>query len=339
MAVFFCILSGILAGGLGVYFIAWEIVNLQFDEYLVMGIILCIISFVCFFQSYRIHKTNKELKDLSHREKQSTPPPDIRPHDPFPVSTPKQPQSIKPPEQSKTPVRPIPDRTVVQPEPAKAPPRPARTASFPLLQTDDNNLLWFRKYQYEREVALSGVTADTLASKRLHRIRFQCENDNPENPFAVAAYIDDVKIGYIHNGYVQDMINDWIKRDDLFGAFLSSVDPSQNKAVMQIAFYKPADKINSKVFSLSKMSKKDSLGTPRSEFLYLCSAGDIVEIEEDVLEDCYVVSCDGNEIGELGESFANWLGDNNIDEFGGIIETLEENDDGKYKVTIKVYGT
>lgn len=59
MAVFIFSLFGILAGGFGLYFIAWEFINQQFDEYLFFGILLCVASFVCLRLGHIFHKLRK----------------------------------------------------------------------------------------------------------------------------------------------------------------------------------------------------------------------------------------------------------------------------------------
>ena len=343
MAVFLFILTGVLTGGVGVYFIAWEFINHQFDEYLFFGIFLCLLSFVCLRLGYTVYKINKDIKSME-KEKDNQKSSESTAENPT-TTTPDIDQetrqtTIKPSPTLSKPAVPVNYAPKTQPQNNLPTPKPKPKkiyASFPMLQFDSNNRLWFRSYQYDKEIALFDVTADSLCDRLAKRISFKPESDNPADPNAVAAYISNQKVGYIHKDYMQNMVHDWIRRDDLFGAFLSEVDAANNKAIMRVAFYRPSEKIDSKSFPLVKISKKDFSGTPRSENLYLCSAGDIVDIESDVIEDSFVVSCDGNEIGELGTSFQKWADENNYNLFGGIIETIEEEDE-KYKVVLRVYG-
>ena len=169
-------------------------------------------------------------------------------------------------------------------------------------------------------------------------LTFKQEPENPHDEKAVAVYLNGAKIGYIYRGTVQDMFNDYTKRGWRVSGYLNKYSVSNNKATYKIGFYKPLDIFESKRFSLSKIKKKIDEYTTREDNLLNCDEGDVLTIEYEDADDCFVVFNDiYEEVGELPKSAANFINENEHKKIVGILDACGENDDGKTKAQITVY--
>lgn len=157
-----------------------------------------------------------------------------------------------------------------------------------------------KKYEYSNVNFFTPADCIFTGTKINTYVSFMKEPSNEYDSNAVAIYIDDKKIGYVYRGKIQDMLNDWIDRDDIM---LGKFDTSNT---ICIAFYRSLDALSreydSYSFSLTSFSKKDAFDTKRSENLYLCSEGDSVELEYDYTLEKFIASVNGLEIGELSVS-------------------------------------
>lgn len=97
-----------------------------------------------------------------------------------------------------------------------------------------------------------------------------------------------------------------------------------------------AEKLKAK---LTKTSKKDFLGNSRQENIYSVSVGDYVELQYDWETESYIVSSEtGEELGETSASVTQKLQGFSPDcEFIGRIQSIDENDSGKYTVEIEIF--
>lgn len=69
-----------------------------------------------------------------------------------------------------------------------------------------------------------------------------------------------------------------------------------------------------------------------------CEEGDVLTIECEGLEDNYIVYADGyREIGELPKSAVNFIEEYNPKKIMGILDSCEEDENGKLKAKITIY--
>ncbi len=197
----------------------------------------------------------------------------------------------------------------------------------------------FLCYEYEENVCLIDDAFDGIVGNGGKQITFEFEPENEFDGKAVALYVEGKKIGYVYRGKIQDMIHSYHKQGRQISAYLNKYSVDEKKATYKIGFYKPAEYFENKQFSLVKTTKKIDEYTTRTENLSYCDEGDVVTIECDPFaDDSYIVYADGyNEIGELPKSAVNFIEENNPKKIYGILNTIEEDDNGKLKAKITVY--
>ena len=201
----------------------------------------------------------------------------------------------------------------------------------------------FLCYEYENEICF--IKGDSLEEKfgfvvgnGGKQLSFRFEPDNQYDNMAVAIYLDDKKLGYVYQGQTQEMIHSYHKQGRLICAYLNKYSVESHTATYKIGFYKPTSCFESKQFTLTKTSKKIDEYTTRHDNLSCCSAGDLLLIEKEFLEDNYVVTTDSyNEIGELPKSAVNFIEDYNPKKIYALFDNCEEDESGKVKATITVY--
>ena len=197
----------------------------------------------------------------------------------------------------------------------------------------------FLCYEHEENVCLIDDAFDGIVGNGGKQITFEFEPENEFDDKAVALYVEGKKIGYVYRGKIQDMIHSYHKQGRQISAHLNKYSAAGKKATYKIGFYKPAEYFENKQFSLVKTTKKIDEYTTRAENLSYCDEGDVLTIESDSFtDDSYVVYADGyNEIGELPKSAVNFIEENNPKKIYGILDTIEEDDNGKLKAKITVY--
>ena len=102
--------------------------------------------------------------------------------------------------------------------------------------------------------------------------------------------------------------------------------------------YKLSNYFERKQFPLVKTTKRIDEYTNRADNLSACDEGDLLFIEKEFLEDNYIVTTDTfNEIGELPKSAINFIEENCPSKIYGILDSCEEDENGKLKAKITVY--
>ena len=192
-------------------------------------------------------------------------------------------------------------------------------------------------YNYEENLCPSDDAFDYIPGNGGKTLTFKQEPENPHDGKAVAVYLGTAKIGYVYRGTVQDMINDYIKRNWIIFGYLNKYSVADKKATYKIGFYRPLDTYKSKSFNLTKTKKKVDEYTSREDNLLGCEEGEALTIEyED--DDCYTVSdMSYNEIGELPKSAAKFISENDYKKLVGIMNSCEEDDNGNLKASVEVY--
>lgn len=193
-------------------------------------------------------------------------------------------------------------------------------------------------YEYEESLCVLDGAFDYILGNGGKGLMFKQEPENPHDEKAVGVYLNGAKIGYIYRGRIQDMFNDYIKRGWRVFGYLNKYSVDNKKATYKIGFYKPLDIFESKRFILSKIKKKIDEYTTREDNLLNCDEGDVLTIEYEDVDDCFVVFNDVyEEVGELPKSAANFINKSDHKKIIGILDACGESDDGKTKAQITVY--
>ena len=184
---------------------------------------------------------------------------------------------------------------------------------------DYKGVEYFLNYKYENIGILKpeGSTIDIKVGEELKLVQ---EPDNQYDNRAVAILnLKDEKVGYLYKGWLQDMVNDFIKKDDPFFV-LAEREPFKS---IIIGFYKRTPK--NSMFKLTGNFKQEM-----HENISLCSVGDQVDLDYNDEKDNYEVTSQGLEIGYVSSSKIN----NNS--YEAYIHDIQENDNDKYIVTIVI---
>lgn len=192
------------------------------------------------------------------------------------------------------------------------------------------------KYKYEDNISLLPDMAKTVSGHGGEVITFLQEPENEYDQKAVAIYLDEIKIGYVYRGRIQDMINDWISKEEKFIGYINKIWVDENKVSYKIGFYRPYQTFENKTFSLIKTKKKVDEEFRREDFIFDINPGDGVTIDYDDELDSYVVhnKC-YEEIGELGESAFEFIEDSDSDQVRGVVQSLDYTERGvKMKIIV-----
>ena len=197
----------------------------------------------------------------------------------------------------------------------------------------------FLCYEYEQNVCLIDDSFDAIVGNGGKQITFEFEPENEHDAKAVALYVEGKKIGYVYRGQTQDMIHSYYKQGRQICGYLNKYSVAEKTATYKIGFYKPMEYFESKQFTLVKTGKKVSEFENRADNLSWCKDGDFAIIQLDsIVDGNYVVLADGyREIGELPKAAVNFIEENNPKKIYGILNSCEEDENGKPKAKITVY--
>ena len=197
----------------------------------------------------------------------------------------------------------------------------------------------FLCYEYEENVFIIGDAFDAIVGNGGKQITFEFEPENEYDSKAIALYVEGKKIGYVYQGQTQDMIHSYHKQNRQICAYLNKYSINEKTATYKIGFYKPMEYFESKQFSLVKTTKKIDEYSSRAENLSFCNEGDVLTINRDgFVDENYVVYADRyNEIGELPKSAVTFIEEHNPKRIMGILDSCEEDENGKTKAKITIY--
>jgi len=198
-------------------------------------------------------------------------------------------------------------------------------------------------YKSEGVAIVRGMEPDFSQLKPNMPVSFEPEPTNPYDPNAVIVKTGDIKIGYLFKGTRQEMTLDYIRRGDPIRAYIVEVDESSKRVRIAMGFYKQKtykpDEEEEEFESLVRSKrpyKTFKLTGNRNEHmqdaLSLCSEGEKVDYEYDYEKEKYLAIC-GDAIGYFPKSAEEYL----EEEHPVFIETIEEDDDGKYYVEVAVF--
>lgn len=191
------------------------------------------------------------------------------------------------------------------------------------------------RYEYEENLCLIDGAIESVKGNGGKKIHFKQEPENEHDNKAVAVYLGRKKIGYVYRGLVQDMCNDYLKREWPVIGHINKYSVDKNKTTYKIGFYKPLDLFENKAFKLIKTNSKIDEYTNRQDCLESCDEGDMVDIDYNAFDDSYIVSNDEGEIGELPKSGVNFINESEPEKVIGKIDEII--DDEKLSARVIVY--
>ena len=202
----------------------------------------------------------------------------------------------------------------------------------------------FLLYEYEERICF--IKDDSLDEKFGYiignggkQLLFEFEPENQYDCMAIAIYLGDKKLGYVYSGRTQEMMHDYYRKGWEICAHINKYSTENKTATYKVGFFKPIDRFESKQFSLVKTTKKIDAYSNRADNLSCCNEGDVLIIEcDDVIERNYVVYTDTyEEIGELPKSANTFIDEYNPKWIMGILNSCEEDENGKLKAKITIY--
>lgn len=197
-------------------------------------------------------------------------------------------------------------------------------------------------YQYDEGIALPNIE-NCLVKGIGSELSFVAEPDNEYDKRAIKIIADDMFLGYVYKGRIQDMIHDFTKRQEPIYAKLASIDDDESKATMVIAFYIDPFRVAAKYENVStkliKTSKRIDEYTNRQDACSSLTRGEVLELEFDVETDTYIALNDiGEEVGEINKKISDSILEKE-DEFEVVclVDEVDEDDNGKCNVKVLVY--
>ena len=179
---------------------------------------------------------------------------------------------------------------------------------------------------------IRGQEPDLTAIQVGSIIKLQQEPLNQYDNKAVMLKIGTTKIGYMYRGKLQDMANDFLNRHKSIVAYVSKIDTVSNEIFMNIGFYrKPFKRYeNSTTFKLTGNTNNDM-----QEIIQWANDDADVEFYYDYEKEKFCASIFGGDIGYAPKS-KNDLLEACEEDYEAFIESIEENDNGKYVVSVTV---
>lgn len=233
----------------------------------------------------------------------------------------------------------IPDRSVSVPKSTRpAPDQSGENLPFiPQRDKQGYNCLpdiingWALKYKYDECMFLSDCSVEDLAGKTGETLDIVLEPENEYDPGAVALFLKGKRIGYVHRGRLQDMIHDWIDRDEKIICYLHKL--TVRDAYCRIGFYKDLDYFKGRTFKLIGVTKKDGEGISRARNAEVLSPGDSVWVFVD--DDKYIVTDGPLDFGELPKAAIEYA--EGASRIVGKVEECDFDENGKPEIYVTIY--
>jgi len=179
------------------------------------------------------------------------------------------------------------------------------------------------KYFYD-DVKISAEKNLTVECKINESLILSHEEDNEYDENAVAVLNGDrVKLGYLYKGKLQQMVLDFMEREDDIIARIASYKPQENEIIIALAFYRPIPKEEIvEKFRVSVSEKK-------YDESYFSMEGSEVDVSYDADKEKYMIE----EFAKLPERFENYA-DNH--DYIFVILDDKENDSGSHSIQIGI---
>lgn len=187
----------------------------------------------------------------------------------------------------------------------------------------DGNIL---AYQYMRSIACIDHIVPMLQNCGGKKLDFIQEPENKYDSAAVAIYLDNQKLGYVHRGQTQDMINDWICTNRYFYGYINTY--SSDEITYKIGFYNPLCKYECKNYKISAINEDATT---------FCHPDSVLSFYYDDDKNKNIV-CNpiGEDLGTLPAAF-KYADENDLSIIGIIIDDIYEDDNYKTVIKVNVY--
>jgi hypothetical protein len=210
------------------------------------------------------------------------------------------------------------------------------------------NYILNRNYSY-KDVTLKVIPDNIqfdfdMIGKEVDLIPEPC---NAYDPGAIYVTLNSTKIGYIPKNRLQDMIHDYRKKEQPIYTIISNINVNEDTETIEnisifIGFYHnpyiDLDKYDRVTAKLTKTAKKDEFDNYRRDNFCFIDNGDFVNLVYCFDTETYIVSADGNELGETSAPITKKLKDFNTNcDYIGIIDKITENEAGNYGADILIY--
>lgn len=167
------------------------------------------------------------------------------------------------------------------------------------------------------------------------QIEFIQEPDNEYDNNAIKIMCNGLHIGYISKGNIQNVVNDFIRRQETVIGKIEKVSP---RPTCSVALYRKINSLKSFTGTLINTSADDGIGNHRYENMIGLEVGDTLIIEYDVLDDKYVVTDSyGSELGELNKKCSQKVADLGEGNIYLRVKEIVETDDNKYNCSVIFY--
>lgn len=179
------------------------------------------------------------------------------------------------------------------------------------------------KYFYD-DVKISAEKNLTVECKVNETLILSHEKDNEYDENAVAVLNGDrVKLGYLYKGKLQQMVLDFMEREDDIIARIASYKPQENEIIIALAFYRPIPK--------EEIVEKFRVSVSESKYFenYYFMEGSQVNVMYDFDKDKYMIE----EFAKLPERFEHYA-DNH--DYIFVILDDKENDSGSHSIQIGI---
>ena len=178
---------------------------------------------------------------------------------------------------------------------------------------------------------------------KFDKIEFVPEPKNEHDKKAIKVMCGELFLGYIYKGKVQDMINNWQKKEEPIFSAIKVINPKENIISLYVAFYrdpfKGIERYESLKTKLAKTSKKVDEYTNRQDAYTFLEHGDKLDLEFDDESETYVATnYVGDEVGEINKNISAKIKEReDMDEPICLVEETTEDDNGKCGANVLIY--
>lgn len=229
----------------------------------------------------------------------------------------------------------------IQPVPLALSPKPAKKSMSVKRSIGDFRIKY--KYDGKKLAIIEQLNPDFSKLQIYDEITFIPEPDNPHDPGAIKAMNNGSHIGYVYKGKDQDMIRDWLKKEEPIYSVITNIDNINKNIEYFIAYYKnpfeSIDRYEQIKTKLTKTSKKFDEDYYRQDTCQVLERGETLTLDYDDETETFVAKNDlGDEAGELSKAISKKIMEK-FDEYEPIclVEEMTEDDNGKYGADLLIY--
>lgn len=193
-------------------------------------------------------------------------------------------------------------------------------------------------YQYDEKIAIiRGQEPDFENVMVGFDAKFTPEPNNPYDKKAISVFSNEIKLGYLYKGKLQEMVHDYIRRGDPVYSYISNIDPNKKTITLFIGFYKELESEYEKLIKKAAYKTFRLTGNKSEEFqdnIMFLSSGEEIDHDYDYEKDKYAAFANGGEVGFFPKSATDLL-ENGCKVF---IDEISENENAdKYDISVAIF--